>query len=201
MIQKIIYKKNINNIQDLSNFENIIHKYDYKLENEMTEKLTVFANKFLKKYFDVELYAKICFNNSLKQTNGRTIISSTLSKNDWNKIELSGELLNLSSLDPKKYDYLYDILRHELVHYALYILNKDYNDGSKDFENTLHKLNICSSGSTDYKKFKNSVREYRTYVYMKNGLIYGWYRYEKDINKKYPEYTISKIMVIKEELN
>ena len=186
-------------MQDLNNFDNIIHKYNYKLEHELSKKLTIYANNFLQTNFNIELYAKIYFNNSLKQVKGRTIFESN--KEGYNEIELSGELLNLSLLDPKKYDYLYDVLNHELVHYALYVLNKKFSDGEDDFENTLRKLNIGSSGSTkDYKKFGNKVREYRTYMHMNCGLINGWYAYQRGMNKKYPEYKIDKAMILKEEL-
>ena len=99
-------------MQDLNNFDNIIHKYNYKLEHELSKKLTIYANNFLQTNFNIELYAKIYFNNSLKQVKGRTIFESN--KEGYNEIELSGELLNLSLLDPKKYDYLYDVLNHEL---------------------------------------------------------------------------------------
>ena len=186
-------------MQDLNNFDNIIHKYNYKLEHELSKKLTIYANNFLQTNFNIELYAKIYFNNSLKQVKGRTIFESN--KEGYNEIELSGELLNLSLLDPKKYDYLYDVLNHELVHYALYILNKKFSDGEDDFENTLHKLDVGSSGSTkNYKKFGNKVREYRSYMHMNYGLIGGWYAYEKGMTKKYPEYKIDKAMILKEEL-
>lgn len=186
-------------MQDLNNFDRIIHKYNHKLENELSKKLTIYANNFLQTNFNIELYAKIYFNNSLKQIKGRTILNPN--KEGYNEIELSGELLNLSLLDPKKYDYLYDVLNHELIHYALYILNKHFSDGEDDFENTLHKLNVGSSGSTkNHKNFGNKVREYRTYTHMNCGIIGGWYAYQRGMDKKYPEYKIDKIMVLKEEL-
>ena len=186
-------------MQDLNNFDSLIHKYNYKLEHELSKKLTIYANNFLQTNFNIELYAKICFNNSLKQVKGRTILDPN--KEEYNEIELSGELLNLSLLDTKKYDYLYDVLNHELIHYALYILNKNFNDGEDDFENTLHKLDVGSSGLTkNYKKFENKIREYRSYVHMNCGIIGGWYSYQRKMNKKYPEYKIDKIMILKEEL-
>ena len=186
-------------MQDLNNFDSLIHKYNYKLEHELSKKLTIYANNFLQINFNIELYAKICFNNSLKQVKGRTIFGSN--EEGCNEIELSGELLNLSLLDTKKYDYLRDTLNHELVHYALYILNKKFSDGEDDFENTLHRLDVGSSGSTkNYKKFGNKVREYRSYIHMNCGIISGWYAYQKGMDKKYPEYKIDKAMVLKEEL-
>mgnify|MGYP003481005361 FL=1 len=48
-----------------------------------------------------------------------------------------------------------DTLRHEVVHYAMYTLKKGYNDGDKDFEDAIAKLNIGASGATSKQRIKS----------------------------------------------
>lgn len=45
-------------------------------------------------------------------------------------------------------DVIYDVLRHELVHYALHCLGKPFHDGHPFFEATLAHYGVKSSGST-----------------------------------------------------
>ena len=60
---------------------------------------------------------------------------------------------------------VYDTLKHELVHYALSVQGKNFNDGSYDFEMKLYELNISSSGKTPAsKKFtKRTMKLYKPY--------------------------------------
>lgn len=134
----------------------------------------------------------IKFNNRMRNSLGSTELFTE--DNECNGIYLSGELFNMSMLDDT-HEYLYDTLKHELVHYALYILNKNYNDGSKDFEDTLKRLDIGSSGTT-----KNAIlyKEYQTYIYAEYGIVKGYYKYDKHFVDKY-NYDPKKIVVIKNE--
>ncbi|MCA1800721.1 MAG: hypothetical protein LC650_05455 [Actinobacteria bacterium] len=45
-------------------------------------------------------------------------------------------------------EVIYDILRHELVHYALFMRGKPFLDGCKTFESELIRLGIGSTGTT-----------------------------------------------------
>lgn len=54
-------------------------------------------------------------------------------------------VLIISSLLDNDYSTLLDTLRHEVVHYALYIMGEDACDGSFAFESTLARLGISSA--------------------------------------------------------
>lgn len=45
-------------------------------------------------------------------------------------------------------DVIYDVLRHELVHYALHLRGKPFSDGDPYFEAELKRLGVATSGST-----------------------------------------------------
>lgn len=44
-------------------------------------------------------------------------------------------------------EVIYDILRHELIHFALFTMRKPFNDGDPFFEETLAKHGVGSSGT------------------------------------------------------
>lgn len=190
--QSVVYQKNIHQNSDIQDFDKLIHTYDHKKQAEYITKLTQYAHRFLNNNFNIELMTNIEFDNRMRSSLGFTKLFP--SAKECAGIYLSGELFNLSMFDDT-HEYLYDTLKHELVHYALYILNKDYNDGSKDFEDTLKRLNIGSSGTT-----KNAIlcKEYQVYIYAKYGIIKGYYKYDKHFVDKY-SYDPKKIVVIKNE--
>lgn len=190
--QSIIYQKDIHQNSDIQDFDKLIHTYDHKKQAEYITKLTQYAHNFLNDNFNIELMTSIKFNNRMKSSLGLTELFT--STNECNGIYLSGELFNISTFDDT-HEYLYDTLKHELVHYALYILNKNYNDGSKDFEDTLKRLDIGSSGTT-----KNAIlyKEYQIYIYAEYGIVKGYYKYDKHFVDKY-NYDPKKIIVIKNE--
>lgn len=45
-------------------------------------------------------------------------------------------------------DVALDVLRHELIHYALFRLNRNFSDGEDDFEAELKRLNVSGSETT-----------------------------------------------------
>ena len=93
------------------------------LENE--------AKYFLAKHFNMELEIPIEINARLIRTMG-FFEHSTSSKRPI-KISISKRMI-VCAIVMGEMDVVLDTLRHELVHYALYMDDKEYRDGQLDFE-------------------------------------------------------------------
>lgn len=102
------------------------------------------ANEFLKENYSLELKVPIVINNRLKSTIGCV----TFIQAQPEKIELAGILMQYGSKE-----FILDVLKHELVHYALFILEKPYHDGQVYFEDELRRLGITSTGIGRLGKF------------------------------------------------
>lgn len=87
--------------------------------------LEKFANEFLKTHFNLSLKIPIKYNSRLTSTHGRFI-------RRYNKpycIELSARIAQ-----EETDNFTLDTLKHELVHYALFLLGKPYKDSDKYFQ-------------------------------------------------------------------
>lgn len=122
----------------------------YSVEKEMEK----FAREFLKEEFGVDLTIPIKINNRLKRTfgmfRGRT---SKVTGREPIVIEISKNMIEYQG-----FDFAYGTLKHELVHYALFIQNRPYNDGTYTFEQELKRVGAPSSG-TRKSVFKKEVYE------------------------------------------
>lgn len=129
---------------------------DFFREEKKAMKLKVqikkYADKFLKDNYDVEPIkinyrylhdSRLAFYQYSTDLLGRT---------DDKKI-----VINLKTLYYAYFvniEYLYSVLRHELIHYALQDLGRAFDDGDDDFETELEKHNSISSATTDPSKRK-----------------------------------------------
>ena len=123
-----------------------------------------FANKFLMENFNMRLEIPIKMNGRLSSTLGRYMSRTYFGEFMPVSIELSKTHLT-AALIVGDVEEVYDTLKHELVHYALSVQGKNFNDGSYDFEMKLYELNISSSGKTPAsKKFtKRTMKLYKPY--------------------------------------
>ncbi|HLQ96685.1 MAG TPA: SprT-like domain-containing protein [Pseudogracilibacillus sp.] len=94
------------------------------------ETLEKFAAHFLQEHYHISLSIPVERNNRLKSTHGRFVMKN----NRPQKIELAGHLLNYGAVD-----YIYGVLKHECIHYALFVLGKGHMDGDPVFEAELKK--------------------------------------------------------------
>lgn len=85
----------------------------------------------------------ISLNNRITTTQGRFYPSR-------NSVEISGYLLKACMLI-NDFDAVRGTLRHELAHWYLFSLKKDYNDGQREFEELLTEVDAPSSGATNKK--------------------------------------------------
>lgn len=106
------------------------------------------ANDFLKENFNLTLDIPIRVSNRMTRTMGRFVrTQNRITKEITPKeIVISGNVIKYYSTHE-----LIDTLKHECVHYALYTLGKPFADGEAYFENTLNKLSVSSTMTTQYK--------------------------------------------------
>jgi SprT-like protein len=95
------------------------------------------CREYLKEYWNiVALKCDVLINNRLTSTYGRFVSMG----NEPLKIEISGRLLNNF-----KQETIKSIIKHEVCHYALFILKNPNKDGHSYFENELKRIGACST--------------------------------------------------------
>lgn len=134
-----------------------------------TDKLTMDAKEFLHKNFNLDLNIPIKICNRVKNRYGGFCTRGGIPI----KIVISGKQMKLALMD-NNYETIQDILYHELVHYALCTLGKEFDDGSKEFEMTLANLNVPSSGVTN----ENRVYSTKNLSYYKLVHYNTWESYD-----------------------
>lgn len=100
------------------------------------------AREFLDKEFGLELDIPIFVSNKLKRTFGYFQYRKGVA---W-KIEISQELIDTH---PK--EVVIDVLKHELVHYALFELGKPWRDKDRYFKETLDRLGVSRTRTYESK--------------------------------------------------
>lgn len=144
-IEKMVVKKGV--------YSNDVHKMiklTSKQKTEFTEQMTIFANNFLKDEFGLGLKIPIEITGRLTRTGGAFHYKSR--RKESVVIKMSERFVACALLDNDGINAILDILKHELVHYALYELDKPHRDGDYEFESTLARLHIGASGATNDKK-------------------------------------------------
>lgn len=103
------------------------------------KKYVDFANEFLTKEYGLTLQAPLKLNGRLTKSLGRHVgrINTYYGIRTTIAIELSKRLLEHYTEDT-----VLDVLKHELVHYAMFNLNREYRDGYHEFEKELTRLGI-----------------------------------------------------------
>lgn len=109
------------------------------------DQLTVIAKEFLESAYGLELNIPISYNGRLTSALGRFLEDDEFPHEPL-AIELSK---NLGQYHPEH--EIIEVLKHELVHYALHILKKPYADGEEYFEKELERFGISSSELIAYK--------------------------------------------------
>ena len=128
-----------------------INEKNFKLIEKMLKKEAVY---FCKKHYDLDFNIPLTINKRLTRTYGWfKVYIKPVPKAQG--IEISAKMIQ-SAITFGDMDLIIDVLRHELVHYAMFTLGKQYYDGSDDFENELARLNISSSSTTSQKKIKST---------------------------------------------
>lgn len=151
-------------------------KFTKKEKVQYEKQLAVYAQGFLNTNFNLDLEIPIEINGRLTKTGG--YFQHARGKKMPLKISISERFMVLALVDKEEGMHaILDIVKHELVHYALYMLDKNYKDGQDDFENTLALLDIGASGATSENAIKTTKRNvwyniYDVYVDAIMGKVY-----------------------------
>lgn len=133
--------------------EKIIKRAELKIDKSIFDKVLEMLNNeadyFLKKNFGMKKEIPIEINSRLTRTHGN--FSYFVEDKKPIKITISKKFV-IGAILMGEMESVLDTLRHELVHYALFVSGKDFSDGEYDFEKTLSDLNIGSSGATTKSK-------------------------------------------------
>lgn len=151
-----------------------------KLKHE--KELEAYANKFLEKNYSTRLTVPIKISGRLTSAGGVFRAITIGSVREPLEIHISERFIAGALHDGQEgLEAILDTLKHELVHYALYKLGRDFKDGDHDFENELSKLNIGASGSTSEKLVRSKklnvwytaldVYERQSYDLSKNKIV------------------------------
>lgn len=168
------YDKSVHNIIKLKDKE----KYDF--EQDMKE----YAKIFLRQNFNMNLRIPIKIDGRLTRAGGSFHLYDNKNRRESIIIKMSERYIACAFLDRKDgVEAILDVLRHELVHYALFEQRKGYGDGDHEFENKLAELGIGSSGATPDKKRLSKT-------------LTVWYKmldvYVSELSGKEHEYTHTK---------
>ncbi|HLR42666.1 MAG TPA: SprT-like domain-containing protein [Pseudogracilibacillus sp.] len=109
------------------------------------EMLTNYAKAFLQENFQIALSIPIQRNNRLRAAYGRFVYTN-------NKKPLRIEIAGLM-FDYATEDVIYNVLRHECIHYALFTLKKPYHDGDAYFEAVLKQYDAASTNTLKVGKY------------------------------------------------
>ena len=137
--------------------------------------LKTYANKWLKETYGFELEIPLSINGRLRSTYGR------FKYRQWaNGMQkpLSVEM-NKTFVENNDSLVVLDVLKHELVHYAMFKLNKPFSDGHPIFERELSRLSVINQRNInrqyDIKSKKHFYKcmdcneEYQTKTALRNG--------------------------------
>lgn len=111
-----------------------------------------YSNDFLRENFDSELTIPIEINGRLSRALGRFASR----RKDGGYIPIKVELAK-SLLENEPMESILDVLKHELVHYALCKQGLPYSDGNKVFEDTLSSLGIASTNTLSALDSKKEI--------------------------------------------
>jgi SprT-like protein len=104
--------------------------------------LRKYAEKFLSETYGMKLTVPLEMNGRLKKACGRFVYYK-------NHRTPKSVQMNKYFVENNEPTVVLDVLRHELVHYALFMLGKPYSDGHPTFENELKRLGVVSQQTID----------------------------------------------------
>lgn len=123
--------------------------------------LEKYAEKFLKDNYNMKLLVPLKINGRLRTTCGRFVYTKYVNSNKPS-VPKSVEI-NKYFLENNEPAVVLDVLRHELVHYALFMQGKPHKDGHPVFENELKRLGIVSQDTIDKYSIKSKPVKIRIY--------------------------------------
>lgn len=121
--------------------------------------LEMYAKKFLKDNYNLEMEIPLELNGRMSKTLGWFRYTQYRDgRKIANRIQLNKHFVENN--DPIT---VVDVLRHELVHYALFMLGKPNSDGHPVFENELKRLGIVSQDTINKYEIKSKPKRVTIY--------------------------------------
>jgi len=108
------------------------------------EELKDRAKFFTRLIWGKELDCEVVVNKRLKSTLGQFVSYGNDRKPK--RIEIANNILAENKF------FVIDTLIHELTHWYLHLIDKDYRDGSKTFEDELRRIGVNSTETTRLRK-------------------------------------------------
>jgi SprT-like protein len=118
--------------------------------------LQSYAKKFLKDNYNLDLVVPLQLNGRLNTTCGRFVSRRYYDGRTEPKVVE----LNKTFAQNNEPTVVLDVLRHELVHYALFMLNKPNSDGHPVFENELRRLGVVSQNTINQYQIASKKQVY-----------------------------------------
>lgn len=118
--------------------------------------LEMYAKKFLKDNYDMEMEIPLELNGRMSKTLGWFRYTQYRDgRQVARRIQLNKHFVENN--DPVT---VVDVLRHELVHYVCFMLGKPFGDGDAYFENELKRLGIVSQDTINKYEINKRVTIY-----------------------------------------
>ena len=120
------------------------------------KELEAYSRMFLEKNYNESLTIPIKISGRLTSAGGyfKARIQKGIRKPM--EIQMSERFIASALHDGQEgLEAILDTLKHELVHYVLFKLGKEFRDGDYEFESELERLNIGTSGTTNKKLVKS----------------------------------------------
>ena len=116
------------------------------------KELVAYSKMFLAKNYNESLTIPIKISGRLTSAAGHFKFTRTGGVRKPIEINISERFMASALHDGSEgLEAILDTLKHELVHYVLFKLEKDFSDGDYEFERELARLNIGASGVTNEK--------------------------------------------------
>lgn len=130
-----------NNDEIIDNIKGFTKKEEKEFYEQKAKDYISFSKWFLKEHYDLELEIPLKINGRLKRALGRFEYTVDSDNNEEaKKVQLSKDLVRYHTEEET-----HKVLIHELIHYALFTLDKPFDDGDEYFENELRKHNSTSN--------------------------------------------------------
>lgn len=122
-------------------------------QTQVEVQLTMYARNFLRDEYEMDMSIPLVLNGRLKRSMGRFMYMRE--GNRPVRVEMNRDFVNNNDID-----LILDVLKHELVHYALCYKGMDFSDGDSDFENELSRLGVISQKDVDKITIKSTKQVY-----------------------------------------
>lgn len=112
-----------------------------------------YCRYFLKEHYGIDLSIPVNANSRLTRTLGKFVFNSET--HEAARLEFSKKFM----LSEKPSGDKIKVIKHECIHYALFLTGKPYNDGDPYFEGELVKHDSISTNSISFRTERN-IRVY-----------------------------------------